>query len=274
MCVFSNHRLPLCRKSTATRLNIDPPCHLHAHLALIPFALIANQMSAPIRPHPLPRDLLGAQIAAILLLHPLHYDLSQPPPVDFMIPPRAQYNIILLLHGLIILWRVLDGPEGCLGVLHLIVIKLILPNRSRLKIDWGLRVNHPLLEVLPDPDVGEALVLLEKLHLLGLVDLLFLHIHLHLPLCFLLELLVLLLLLFLLCHQELEDTHLAEDVPLLADHWVDHALVADGAHVEGLLGVLPHPLFDGAVESLQHLSLSVGEDVGGGVVFGMLAHWD
>lgn len=152
-----------------------------------------------------------------------------------MTPSGAEDDALFLLQRLIILRGVLNRPERSLCVCRLITVKFVLAYRPRLKIGFVLGLYHPFLEAFSSVYVSEALILLEQFNFLSLLNLLLLDIQFFLPGFLLLVLLVLQLLVLLLLHQVLEDAHLAEYVPLLTDHWLDHSLVADGAHVEGFL---------------------------------------
>jgi len=143
------------------------------------------------------------------------------------------------------------------------------------RLDFEIVLSRLLLavgEFLPYAHIGVVLVFLEHVKLLGLLHQLLFLCYLPLPLLLLLVEFALPLPVMLLLHKVFQDALLAKDMTLIAYHWLHDLLCAERAHIELFLRVLPDTLLDGAVHALEHLPLTVGEDVGAGVVLGVLAH--
>jgi hypothetical protein len=120
--------------------------------------------------------------------------------------------------------------------------------------------------------LNEIVVSLELLEPLDLLFDIFLTFSILLLLRLFLQFLLKLGLLLLMFDQVFDHTRFAEDMTLEAGHGFNQEVIADGAHLESLDGVLTNACLVGAVLSFEFLPLLVGEDSRVGVVFGMLAH--
>lgn len=119
---------------------------------------------------------------------------------------------------------------------------------------------HSIGKLMPFVDLLESFILLKGFQLQHLFLHLFL-LFLHLLLLYnLFNISLLVYYSFLLLHQKLNNTGTAKHMSLVAAGGLDEAVIADGAHLELLDGILADSGFVGTVDSFELLTLAVSKD--------------
>lgn len=180
-----------------------------------------------------------------------------------MVASRAIDSFLHFFDLINVSWRVLQAPKGSLDEIILPWVQLV--NSYRLHIllrylsSFGMSM-HSIRKLLPFVDLLKSFILLKgfQFHYFYLHLFFFFH---HLLLLYnLFNISLLVGYSFLLLHQKLNNAGTAENMSLITAGRLNEAIIADGAHLELLDGVLTNSGFIGSVDSFELLTLAVGED--------------
>lgn len=195
-----------------------------------------------------------------------------------MLATRTEHSLGLWfdwLHLVDVDRGVFETPEGCLHIVALLGVELVYADRLHVFLSDSVFCRGWLFspgQLSSLGDLRKEVVSLEGIKPGNFLLNLLLALDQFLPLLELLHFSLLFSDTLLLLDEIFDHAGSTEEMALVAGSGLDETVVADGAHLELLYGVLPNAGIVSSVYALQLLPFAVGEDRRGCTVFGMLAH--